>query len=281
MNQTHYPTTQEYFVPTADRRLETPQENRLEEVINTFRPINLREMDSVALLNRIDTKFVLATSQLLPILQSLKFKYQVLSIDNQRLHNYRTLYYDTHEFEFYHEHVTGRSEVYKVRSREYVDTQLAFLEIKRKDQKRRTEKSRLPFPYHSQYMNTSADNFLHGFVPFSSQDLEPKLLNTFKRMTLVSKQDGERLTIDLDLHFYSGEQDLFLDGIAIAEIKQDQYSKGSAFIMEMRRQGIRRTGFSKYCFGVSQLYLNVKKNSQKERALMIEKLQQRGGNYVF
>jgi hypothetical protein len=71
-----------------------------------------------------------------------------------------------------------------------------------------------------------------------------------------------------------------LDGVAIAEIKQEKFNRRSAFVMEMRRLGIHQTGFSKYCFGVAQLYSTVKRNSQKRRALMIDKLQRGGQAYV-
>jgi len=280
MIQHRYSTNERQQIPSKDYRLGMLPKNSLDEVTGAFAPISLQEMDSVALLNRVDTKFVLSTSQLITVLDNLRFRYQILSIDHQRIHHYRTLYFDTQGFELYHDHVTGRSEIYKVRSREYLDTQLSFFEIKHKNHKRRTEKSRLPLLSHSECLDRKIDDFLHGFIPFSSHDLEPKLWNTFRRITLVSKAASERLTIDLDLCFFNEQQVLNLEGIAIAEVKQDQFSKDSAFISEMRRQGIRRTGFSKYCFGVSQLYSTVKKNSQKERALMIEKLQHRGQDHV-
>lgn len=258
----------------------TPAATELEAAISAFRPISLQEMDSVALLNRVDTKFVLSTSQLAAALRSIQYRYQILTISRQRVHHYRTLYFDTREFDLYHDHVTGRAEIYKVRSREYLDTRISFLEVKHKNQKKRTEKSRMPIPYHSQGIDSGMENFLHGFSPFSGEDLEPKLWNTFKRITLVNTTDLERLTIDLDLCFSNEQGEIHLDGIAIAEIKQEHFSKESAFIAEMRRQGIRQTGFSKYCFGVSQLYKSVKRNSQKERALMIERIQHRGYDHV-
>ena len=253
----------------------------LDHVTNTFEPISLREMDAVALLNRVETKYVLSTTQILTALQNLQSSYRILSIEHQRIHSYRTLYFDTNGFKFFHDQVTGRSDIYKVRSREYLETQLSYLEVKHKNQKRRTNKNRLLIAFHESIMTPQAQAFLGELIPPSRQSLEPKLWNTFERITLVNLSDLERITIDMNLRFFTEQQELSLGGIVIAEIKQEKFSKGSAFMSEMRRQGIRKTGFSKYCFGVSQLYSTVKKNSQKEKLLMIEKLQHGGQSHVY
>lgn len=261
--------------------IQLPSESALDMAIQAFAPTSLQEMDAVALLNRVDTKYVLSTGQLLTALKNLRYQYRVLAINGRRAHSYRTLYFDTPDFALYHAHVTGRAERYKVREREYVDTNIAYLEIKYKDWKQRTDKSRLPVPCHTESLDGRMRDFVGGFLPADSRGLEPKLWNTFQRITLVSVNQTERLTIDLDLSFDNGQSLLTLEDIAIAEVKQDRYSRGSAFAMEMRRQGIRETGFSKYCFGASQLFDEVKKNSQKEKALLIGKRNQRGMDHVW
>ncbi len=61
----------------------------------------------------------------------------------KRLNHYRTLYFDTPDFELYLLHVNGRADRYKVRSREYTDTHLSYLEVKHRTPKDRTIKERL------------------------------------------------------------------------------------------------------------------------------------------
>lgn len=95
-----------------------------------FRPISLPEMDSVALLNRTDTKFLLNTTQLSAALSELSDAYRILEIDANRLNQYQTIYFDTPDYALYRRHHDGALNRYKVRSRAYVDTQLAFLEVK-------------------------------------------------------------------------------------------------------------------------------------------------------
>lgn len=273
-------TKEEQRLPTQTYWLDLLREKSIYEVSKAFDPIYLSEMDSVALLNRIDTKYVFSTTQLIEVLHVLRYDYRILTINNQRIHHYRTLYYDTPGFDLYTRAVTERADVFKVRSREYLDTHEAFLEVKHKNAKKRTDKRRIAIAENTRQLSSGALDFLGAAMPVSSQALEPKLWNMFKRITLVNKQSGERVTIDIDLSFSSGRRDLNLEGITVAEVKQDQYSGGSAFIREMRNLGVRASGFSKYCFGVSQLFPQVKWNSQKERLLMIEKIQHKGYDYV-
>ena len=94
----------------------------LAALVQKFAPITLKEMDAVALLNRIDTKFVLTNRQLLDALAAVQQDYRVLSVNGQRLNHYRTLYFDTPDFDLYRLHVNGRADRYKVRTREYTDS---------------------------------------------------------------------------------------------------------------------------------------------------------------
>lgn len=242
---------------------------RLERIINDFEGINLSEMDSYALLNRVDSKYVLTENQLIPILNFLKSNYRVLDVNGVRLNHYRSQYFDTPSFDLYYQHITRGRNCYKVRSREYVDSQLSFMEVKYKNQKKRIIKNRM-------IMESPLDkssNFLENYFPFDSQELEGKLWNTFTRITLVSNRHQERLTIDLDLQFSNDNQQVGLPGIVIAEVKQDRLSANSDFIQLMRVAGIRSTGFSKYCMGISMLYKDVKKNTLKPKFLMVKRLQ--------
>lgn len=237
-----------------------------------FDPISLNQMEALALLNRTDTKFVLSTGQLLNALAALRQDYVILSIHGQRLNHYRTLYFDSPDFGLYHLHVNGRADRYKVRSREYLDSSQSFLEVKHKTSKGRTIKERLSTAHPVVQMTWDAENWLHGVFPYDSRRLEPKLWNTFTRITLVSRQLCERVTLDVDLTFYSAGKALRLNGIAIAEVKIDAANHTCPFLAQMRAQKIHPQGFSKYCLGVALLSDQVKKNAMKPRLLWLEKM---------
>lgn len=245
---------------------------RLDSLTRRFTPITLQEMDAVMLLDRTDTKFVLSTAQLLQALAAVQHDYRMLAVQGIRLNRYRTLYFDTADFSLYHLHVNDRAERYKVRSREYTDSGLSFLEVKHKTRKDRTVKDRVPTARQVTQLSAAAAGWLEQIFPYDADALEPKLWNTFTRVTLVSRERCERVTLDVDLAFHTETQRRGLPGVVVAEVKTDSAGQPSPFMAQMHAQHIRPMGFSKYCIGVSLLYQQVKKNSLKPTLLQVEKI---------
>jgi hypothetical protein len=237
-----------------------------------FEPINLVQMDAVALLDRTDTKYVMRTSQLYAALAGLSADYRVLEIDDIRLHPYRTLYFDTADFAMYLHHHAGRPRRYKVRSRQYIGNHRSFLEVKVKTRQDRTSKRRIETAELVTRLTPEASSFVGAAIPLDAQALEPKLWNSFMRITLVSRHEPERLTLDLDLRFDDGWQRFDLPGVAIAEVKQDGINRRSDFVRQMRAMTIHNTGFSKYCIGTALLYPGIKHNNFKDKLRLVEKL---------
>lgn len=244
----------------------------LEGLANQFSPISLKEMDSISLLNRTDTKFLISDQQLLSALAGLEHDYQILSVGGQRLNHYRTLYFDTPNFDLFNLHVNQRADCYKVRSREYADSGDSFLEVKHKTRQNRTIKNRIPTTQPVIQMTLEAEYWLNNVLPYDSRSLEPKLWNTFTRITLASKERCERVTLDVDLTFFTAQNTIQLDGIAIAEVKMNSCHQPSPFLAQMQAQKLHPRGFSKYCIGVSMLYDHVKKNALKPKLLWVEKM---------
>lgn len=244
----------------------------LPDLLAQFSPITLAEMDGVALLSRTDTKYVLNIQQFLTVLATLPRHYRILEINQIRLNQYQTLYFDTPGFDLYLAHHAGRRNRVKVRSREYVDTHRSFLEIKQKTNKDQTIKHRLPTTGFVTHMTAETDEFLCHESPATPLNLEPKLGNNFSRLTLVSLHRPERLTLDVQLQFAAADQTITLPGIVIAEVKQAGHHPDSDFIRQMRAMKIQPMGFSKYCMGVSLLYPQVKHNSFKPKLRQLDKL---------
>lgn len=102
--------------------------------------IDLTEMKSVKLMNRVDTKFS-AQLRLLPDLLSRAISdYRVQVIDNSPVASYDTLYFDTPDLQMYLRHHDKILQRDKVRTRTYIDSSLSFLEVKHKNNKGRTKK---------------------------------------------------------------------------------------------------------------------------------------------
>ena len=247
-------------------------QTRLNLAAQAFEPVSLEEMDGVALLDRVDTKFVLTSRQLLEMLPALQQDYWMLEVNGRRLNRYRTLYFDTPNFELYHAHINERVERYKVRSREYVDLHLSFLEVKHHTRKDRTIKSRMLTETQVVQMGAETNRWLSEAAPLDAGALQARLWNTFTRMTLVSKACCERVTLDFNLAFSSDRRLVRLDGLVVAEVKVEVGSQASSFTRVMRSRRLRPQGFSKYAVGVAMLYDGVKKNTIKPKLLLVDQM---------
>lgn len=245
--------------------------NEVKNILQKFDGVSLKEMDSVKLMNRTDTKFLFRIEQLPGILEEVKNNYFVLDVNGVRAGRYKTLYYDTEDFQMYMQHQNQKSNRNKIRYREYVDSSLNFFEIKLKSNKDRTLKERIKRQAIETEITGKASEFLKKKTNFNSQDLVPKLWIDYTRITLVNKAESERLTIDLNLTFYNDEKKECLPEIVIAELKQERRSN-TAFINVMRKYHIRTASISKYCFGIIFIYNNIKKNNFKPKLLTLNKI---------
>jgi len=248
--------------------------NRLASLVSEFEPISLSEIQDAALLNRVDTKYIIGMDQLCTILPELVGNYRALNINNTYLHNYRTLYFDTSAFTFYTQHHNRLGSRYKVRVRKYMDTDTAFFEIKHRTNQSRTIKSRMPIPDLVTQLGDPLIAFAHEHAACDADRLEPKLWNEYVRMTLVSKNRPERVTLDMNLRYYWKTDLAALSGIVIIEVKQQQHTQSAEIIQQMRRLSARPQSYSKYAAGVYSLYDGVKVNNFKPQIRIVNKIMQ-------
>jgi hypothetical protein len=236
-----------------------------------FAPISLTEMDEVKLLNRMDTKYTFPLHLLPGLLEELKSGYRLLHIGEKLCTDYETLYFDTPDFYFYTSHHNGKQNRFKVRMRQYIGSGLNYFEIKFKNNKKRTIKTRIRRPDFTENIEGRSSELLHRVAAMESENLVPKLWVYFTRMTFVNHQMNERLTIDMDLHYRFGEKTAEFPNIVIAEVKQDRSQK-SMFISLMMKNHIQQVSISKYCLGIATLVDQVKKNNFKVRLNYINKI---------
>lgn len=247
--------------------------NAITEVVNKYTSISLAEMDSVKLMNRIDTKYIVAANRLPEILEEVKDNYRILEIDKQRELQYRTTYYDTPGYDMYTAHQNGKLNRFKIRTREYVVSKIHFLEVKFKNNKGRTLKERVKRIDGDLEFQDNESEFLADSAPFTVDDLTPKLWNSFTRLTLVHKIARERLTIDFDLSFTNEKEERAeVPQLSIIEVKQDKYTADSEIIKVLRKKHILDMRVSKYCIGTAMLNPWIKRNRFKEKLLAIDKL---------
>ena len=263
------------------------KDERIKDIIASFQPISLAEMESVKLMNRIDTKYAVPMSVLPTILEAAKADYFAQEIDGIRIATYDTMYYDTETLDMYIRHHDRQLVRQKIRVRQYVDSHLTFLEIKRKNNKGRTKKKRIVVPGFDitadtpstlKHKNREAEpltvaEFIDGKSRYTWNAISPHLWTKFHRITLVNKAKTERLTIDMDLvwdNVVSGESKTFPD-LVIIELKRDG-NVPSKMTHIMLNQRLHPLKISKYCIGTALTTPGLKKNRFKAKIRKIEKL---------
>ena len=246
-------------------------------VLNGFAPITLEEMDSIKLMNRIDTKYVTNEATLLRMLDaSAAAGYRVLTSEAQRMSPYDSVYFDTPDLTMFYLHHNRRLVRQKVRTRSYVNSGDTYLEIKRKNNHGRTSKKRIQIEP-SQLMefkgNPEACAYLAKHSWYTAGDIRPTLETRFSRITLVNPAKTERLTIDTDLcfkNFHTG-LDTSLQDAVIIELKQDgrAASQMKGILLDLRVKPLR---VSKYCVAITLTEPAAKTGRFKEKVRAIEKI---------
>lgn len=240
-------------------------------VLENYSTISLEEMKQVKLMNRTDTKFVATETQLNKLLSLASDAYMLQAIDGKVRMPYYTRYYDTADCEMYRHHLHGKLTRKKVRVRRYESSGVEFLEVKRKNNKGRTDKKRIQSG--DGLCDRDRESFLREMSGYEAARLLPQIENRFYRLTLVNKNKTERLTIDTSLRFHNlvSGADCDLSGLVIIELKRD--GRVASPIAGMLRQlRIKQSGFSKYCMGMALTNPALQTNRFKERLKMIGKM---------
>lgn len=245
----------------------------LNETVSRLNPISLGEMDSIKLMERVDTKYVFKVDQIPEILSHLKSHYRILEVDGCRMVNYESLYYDTPTFDLYYKHHQGKMNRYKIRFRKYVESNLSFFEVKYKNNKSRTIKKRIKQDDIQLSLTETTKGFLSKHAFPVSLMVEATMYVYYKRLTLVNNNLTERVTIDIDLNYAKlNNQKVQFKNLAIVEIKQDKASKSEMALL-LKKKHLRQGSISKYCLGIATLFDEVRKNNFKERINLLNKLQ--------
>lgn len=237
--------------------------------LNSFVTVSLEELSRVSLLHRVDSKYLLPGAKVEPFLKSLNFKYRVLTIADNTLFSYRTLYYDTDRYRFFHEHHNGKAGRYKVRSREYVTGGLYFDEVKLKTNKGKTFKYRQKRGTFSQTLDPDFTSFVARFLPSEVDSLVPRITVYYDRVTFVDTAFSERMTVDTNVRFEFNGTITHLGDVGIVELKQDRGNLSSPARLHLRDMRIKQTGCSKYCVGLVMSGAPVKANRFKRKIRQI------------
>ncbi|MBN2699327.1 MAG: polyphosphate polymerase domain-containing protein [Bacteroidales bacterium] len=254
--------------------MNTNTEINIYEQLPHFKSIDLESIEKASLMRRRDSKYVYPVTRIPEILARLTDHYYILEIEHLRSHPYNTLYYDTRDMEMYHMHHRGLSFRQKIRFRTYEVSDTVFLEVKEKNNKGITVKKRIRSNGNKGIILSKEEEFLASATPYQHHEIVPVLENTFNRITLVEKNQKERITIDYNLCFMSPDRKQIIDlpGLSIAELKREGNLSASEFNTVLRQNGIYPMRFSKYCIGIAMLNPDIPQNRFKAKILKIKKI---------
>jgi hypothetical protein len=244
---------------------------RMSAVAEGFRSVSLADLGAAALMDRVDTKFVIPALSAPEILAGLGDEYRVLEVSGRRLSRYSTRYFDTPDLRLYHDHHAGRGRRFKVRVRTYVDSEARFLEVKLRTGKGRTTKERVSLAHEllDPVERLARDGMLGSQRAFSARELRESLVVDYTRLTLVRDASPERVTLDLMLRFSRGGETRSFPGVVIGEIKQARRVR-SRFLEAMRELRLREGSLSKYCLGIAALEPAARTNNFRSALRRLE-----------
>lgn len=243
----------------------------LESVLAKMESVGLKGLDSVALMRRVDSKYIFNLRDLPPILEQVMQDYVVLEINGIRLFQYDSVYLDSEDFKFYFAHHNGKPNRTKIRYRHYVDTGGIYFEVKKKVKGSRTDKFRVKVPAISAKLDVAATELMRK-LELPTEGLELKQWVCYKRITLASPALSERVTLDLGLVLRDDNSEQVFEDLVIAEVKQGNRTRTSPMAMALRSKGIRECRLSKYTLAVAKLAQPIKANGFKEKILKLQKI---------
>ena len=242
--------------------------------LEKFQPVSLDEIQKASLMRRKDSKYVFPVNLLPDLLQAVSGDYRVLEIEEWRSHNYQTSYFDTPNLDMYLMHHNGRVNRHKIRLRRYSTNDYMFLEVKKKDAKGITVKNRVETGSMDASVMSTEEEFLDVYTPYECDHIIPVLENSFNRITLVSRDQTERVTLDYHLNFRSRISDskMAVPGVSIAEIRYGGFLGASVLNNALRSLGVHPRRFSKYAIGMALLHPDLKQNLFKQKVRFIHKI---------
>ena len=232
--------------------------------------ISLDDMNArAAMLTRVDRKYLVSTDCLDELIALMNPETQILEIGGKIEQRYASCYFDTPELHSFMDTAHKRRRRYKVRTRSYLDSELAFLEVKTRGPRGHTVKKRMAYDFaQAGRMELSREGRLWVAERLEAaqcfdgvgrvDSLVPVLSGTYTRSTLLMAGGQGRATIDTDLNWDSWGHELQAPRIAIIETKSGAAPSELDRLLWGNR--IRPSRISKYATAMALLTPDLQTN---------------------
>lgn len=225
-----------------------------------YPPIMLDELvRDAALMTRMDRKYLVPLPDAVAIIGALDPDTRALEIAGRRLFDYHSTYFDTADHVAYRLTAHRRRRRFKIRTRRYINTGTCFLEVKTKDGRGNTVKSRMDYaPSDHTFLTPAGRAFTsealreQGHQHALVDQLQAGAAIGYRRATLLLP-GGSRATVDTDLHWSDGphRQATLTDHVII---ESKSIGRVSSLDRALWRAGHRPTGISKFATGTAMLH---------------------------
>lgn len=252
----------------------------LQSTLSQLNPILLSQMEGAELMSRLDQKFLIRTSWISELLLECREDYNILEVEGERMTTYQNQFIETPALDALQEHIRGRKIRSKARIRKYESNKKRFLEIKRKTVHGKTLKHRLErdieIPWNAP-LDGAELGFLSEHFPYTNARLT-ELRCEYDRLTLVSTEREERITIDTRIQFQLGDATDGLGNLAIMEVKQLKIDRFSPMLLALKKFRFstpplgREIRLSKFVVGTLLLNPNLPPRTYRATMMQIDKL---------
>jgi hypothetical protein len=228
----------------------------LEVSVGVLPAITLPDVIAMAdLQTRVDRKYIVPLEVFQRLVATIGDRLFALEIDQLRVFQYESVYFDTATHTAYRRHAHARRRRFKIRTRAYLDSAECLFEVKMESGRGETVKKRLPYAMDDRHVLTpAARDFAMGHIGDAQAvaGLTEVVTSTYARATLVDLAAGNRLTCDVDMLFAaSGRERYGPRETVLVESK----TLGAAGIADavLWQLGHRPISISKYCAGIALL----------------------------
>lgn len=236
-------------------------------MITELEPISLDELIAqAALLTRVDRKYAMSAADARSVLADLPPETRVLSTGGSRAFAYESFYFDTPDLLSFRMAALGRRRRFKLRTRSYMDSEDAFLELKTRGARSSTVKERIEYAFDERHVLTDEGRLYAteglttlGVAEAEALELRPTLATRYQRTTLLAPDCGGRATIDTHLAWELADGTVMhLPDLVIVETKSGQRTGVIDRMLWAHR--IRPTTISKYGTGLAALRPDLPSN---------------------
>jgi hypothetical protein len=207
------------------------------------------------------------------LLKELRNYYSVLDINGHKLFNYSNLYFDTPDMKFYKNHINGKLSRFKIRLRNYRETNENYIEVKQKNNREETKKNRFLVPsFNKNSLYELRDN-ISELVNVNVNAIKPIVNIEYKRVTLIKPDVYDKITFDYSFKVNISDGSFIeLNNLAIIEHKIIKNQNRHILNQLAKIHKAINISISKYCLANVLTNPDVKYNSYKSKLITINKI---------